>query len=77
MWHVFAAAAAAPPTDAGIVQPPIPYPAVNQSVHIYPPDVFPWDPRPMQVRLQYGRPNQPHIVIWEQIAVIRGEIFTL
>eukprot|EP00879_Flechtneria_rotunda_P027006 GHRR01028863.1.p1 GENE.GHRR01028863.1~~GHRR01028863.1.p1 ORF type:complete len:391 (+),score=61.95 GHRR01028863.1:43-1215(+) len=32
----------------GHLRPKIPYPAVNQYVHLYPSDVFPWEPRPME-----------------------------
>eukprot|EP00775_Hariotina_reticulata_P004860 gene4860-5105_t len=33
---------------AGVVKPGIPYPAVTQFVHLYPSDVFPWHPRPLE-----------------------------
>uniref|UniRef100_A0A383VRX2 SMP-30/Gluconolactonase/LRE-like region domain-containing protein n=1 Tax=Tetradesmus obliquus TaxID=3088 RepID=A0A383VRX2_TETOB len=32
----------------GIIQPVIPYPAVGKKVHMYPEDVLPWHPQPME-----------------------------
>jgi hypothetical protein len=36
---------------AGIVKPPIPYPAVDTVVNLYPPEIMPWQPRAPEVRL--------------------------